>query len=375
MCLDKKRAREETGLRRSASQRDLVRSNSSGNLSAKNPNASRHSANPADNKLTQENTTDVSVIGVFSREASLRFGKEWKNRMLNDSTNHATKLSKDKVNVADRETLLSRQSRMEVSTDFEKQVNTLFDKKMIPHVIVVIEGAQEASTLSLRKNIADDDIGLGYSRTDYIQGSQKGGKNDDRQSMSIYVRDDMKNVYSFTQEEIPREKGGSIKAVGINYKTADGTNYRSLAVHIPNDYAKREPEYIETIKAFKTYADAATLKGVTVTGYLGDTNYRSPVYDNTVPSLGGRTAEGNTLNPQSSSDKNSDTNFMQHVPLGGSNEKHKVLQPSTLNYIFPVQEGENNTATDHPSMIAYTAHAVELFGRTPDGNSAYYKEV
>lgn len=374
MCLGKKRTREDgKELRRSASQRDLVRSNSSSNLNDKRPNAYRNSAKPGDDKLASKDVKDVSIVGVYSREAALNFGRKWKDKMLDDSSNQVTRLSRNNVSPEDAETFLSRQNRTEEGS-FNDQVNALFSDKMIPHVIVIIEGREEEDTITLRANVASENIDLGYTRTDYVQGKTKGGSYDNKQSMSVYLRDDMRDVYSISNETVERGNG-SIKAVGINFQTVDGKKYRSLVVHIPNEFIKGPREIEATHAAFEKYATKAAKEAspVIVTGYLGDTNYKTPIYENTVPSMGGRTPEGYTLNPQSSG-AGTDTNFMQHVPLGESSTTHRVFQPSTTNYVFPFTDEERKVATDHPSMMTYTGLPNDMAGRNSKINNRFYGE-
>jgi hypothetical protein len=406
MCFSKKKKRktkekEEEGLakpkfKRSASQANLVRSNSfvgldqltisarkivsTGDTDLVEKKQKKRRVSEEDDKLNdgglaEAKPVDYSVIGVFSRENSKQHGKEWFRKMLPDKDSHATESSKKRVKKAEHDTLLNRQARTEVTTGFGDQVNELFKDKWIPHVIVVLEGETEDGSISLSTKVKNEDIDLSYTRSDFYQGKiNNGSRNEHRRDMTVYIRDDMKGVYTVTLEEIPVGKGVQ-QAFGINYQTEDGTNedgtnYRTLVVHMKNEFADSDNDVETTHQAFEDYAKKA-LEGdnpVVVTGYIGDTNYNKPKYPNSVASMGGHSLAGETLNPEGSGSEN-ETNFMQHIPLGKESGKHSVRQPSTLNYVFP----DTNPSVDHPSIAGYTAHSSRIRGRDSKFNSRYYE--
>lgn len=325
-----------------------------------------------DQSLAATDMNDFSVVAVYSREAYENFGKVWRSRMCPNSLQHVTQSSAKGVSEEDAESRLNLLSRSIIHTGFSDQVEALLRNKTIPHVIAVIEGKEEQSTLALSRNFSGKQTSLGYTRVSFSQGLTAGGANDDKQSMSFYVKNDMMNVYSFTQESIPIGSK-AVRCVGINYQTVDNTWYRSLAVHIPNEFVGSDEQNSTTHKAFETYAKNAA-KGavpIVVTSYFGDTNYKKPIFSNTTPSMGGQLPGGATLRPQSSGAKK-ETNFMQSVPLRQDESQHVVLQPATLNYVFPDANAQERATTDHPSMLHFTAHKFDIAGRNSLYNSAYY---
>lgn len=401
MCFSKKKKRKTKGdeeeglakpkLKRSASQANLVRSNSFvgldqltisarkivstgdtdlGEKKQKKRKVTEDEEEFNGGGLAEAKPVDYSVIGVFSRENSKQHGKEWFRKMLPDTDSHATESSKKRVKKAEHDTLLNRQARTEVTTGFGDQVNELFKNKWIPHVIVVLEGKTEDEPISLSTKVKNEDIDLSYTRSDFYQGKiNDGSRKEHRRDMTVYIRDDMKGVYTVTLEEIPVGKGVQ-QAFGINYQTEDGTNYRTLVVHMKNEFAGSDDDVETTHQAFEDYAKKA-LAGdnpVVVTGYIGDTNYNKPKYPNSVASMGGHSLAGETLNPEGSGSVD-ETNFMQHIPLGEESRKHSVRQPSTLNYVFP----DTNPSVDHPSIAGYTAHSSSIRGRDSKFNSSYYE--
>lgn len=319
-------------------------------------------------KLKKEDFKDYSVIAVYSREAFESFGKKWKQKMNSDTLERATKKSRLGVDNKEVSKLLNLQSRHLMETDFEKQVQKLIENKTLPHMIAVIEGREEKASLSLSTTIDDKAIDVPYTRLTYHQGTNLKGGKDNKQSMSIYVRDDLKGVYSVSEVKVPHlTKKRSIKALAIDYSTTDDTKYRTLVVHIPNEFIGTKTKEDNTHKSFENYAEKQSKlpSPVIVTSYFGDTNYSSPRNEYSSPSMGGHTSKGGFLNPQSSSAQK-ETHFMQSVPLSRSHKKHSVQQPSTLNSIFINSDKKIREATDHPSMIQYVAHDQPLKGRTND---------
>ena len=112
-----------------------------------------------------------------------------------------------------------------------------------------------------------------------------------------------------------------------------------------------------------------------VTGYVGDTNYPKPMQERSAPSMGGILPQGGTLRPQSSGAQQ-ETNFMQSIalePKGAA--RHRVKQPSTLNYVFVNTDAASRVATDHPSIMHYTSHEQSIVGRNPDAFPEYYEST
>ncbi len=339
----------------------LQRSNSQNQLGQGLSIADRKTSHTA---LKKVDVKDYSVIAAFSREAFINFGKKWKTTMRGGSMSQVTKSSRRRVDPAEAAKLLSLQSKAVVGTDFEAQVQGLLESKTIPHVVAVIEGKQEARNFSLKVKVDDQSIDALYSRVMYSQGTNAEGSKDNKQSMSVYVREDMKEVYTVTEEKIEHGNGKLIHSLGVNYQTEDGTAYRTLLVHIPNEFVGTSLKNADTHKAFEKYARNLGLakSPVVVTTYFGDTNYATPMREFSVASMGGIASTGYTLNPQGSAAQK-ETNFMQSVSLGKDRGKHSVLQPSTLNYVFITPDSTNREVTDHPSIMQYVAHDSLLNGQ------------
>lgn len=339
----------------------LKRSNSIGPDGNRLPISDRLTANTG---LKKESMKDYSVMAVFSREAYENFAKKWKTKMKADTLSLATAKSRKGVSSTDVKKMLSLQSKTVLGTDFQAQVQALLENKTNPHVIAVIEGKQEMPSLSIKAKVDMKDVDVPYTRVKYVQGRNARGSSDNKQSMSVYVRDDMMKVYSVSEEAITHLKK-KIKAVGINYATEDGTKYRSLLVHIPNEFIGTARTNSSTHKSFVNYAaeQEKSSSPVVVTSYFGDTNYSSPMDKYSSPSMGGYLPDGGALHPQSSGAQK-ETHFMQSIPLSDGKSKHSVLQPSTLNYVFTNPDDANREAMDHPSVMQYVAHDSELAGRT-----------
>jgi hypothetical protein len=365
--------------RRSASQLRRVRSSSVDRSNTAMRDSARNPANGGFATLEPEDLKDFSRIGVYSREAFENFGKKWRaQNYLAPNDNRATKKSKLGADPSEVEDRLGRLSSSEVTSGIDGQINALFEDRMIPHVIAVIEGKEEQTKLSINATVQDEAVELGYTKVIFSQGLTSTGSNDAKQNISIYVRNDMTAAYRASEINVPHGSD-KIPCIGIDYSTADGTNYRSLVVHIPNKFVGSDKKDAATYKAFEDYAQGEANRWaggarppVVVTGFLGDTNFKKQYGDNTSPSMGGHLSSGETLNPQSSGAKN-ETHFMQSVPLKGADDGHVVLQPATLNYVFLPTDAQNREATDHPSIMSFTAHNSEIVGRDPKMIPAYYQ--
>lgn len=361
------------GLARSGSQRRLVRSSSVDREGGSLRHGARAPAQETAARLGEAEMADFSVVAVYSREAFENFGRAWRARMSANLEERATRSSRQGRAPEEIRAQVGRLSGGAASADVGEQLQKLLENRSVPHVIAVLEGSESASAVSLQARVGDRNVPLGYTRVRFEQGATSGGLKDDKQSATFYVRDDLKSAYAFTPTSVARE-GGAIPAVGVDYRTADGTRYRSLVVHIPNRFAGTKDLEDTTHAAFQHYADEARAQAapVIITGYQGDTNFRTARGQNTTPSIGGHLPDGSSLRPQASSAQG-ETHFMQSVPLDGKGPvKHEVLQPATLNYVFPTPDAQNRATTDHPSMVSFTAHTSEIVGRNPVELPAYY---
>lgn len=338
----------------------LRRSNSVNSLGQPLSIAERYSSNG----LKSTTYTDFSIIAAFSREASEQFAKSFGRKMIADSPDLATLKSRVGVTYTEAMSMIGRQKKLTLGSDFEQHVEGLLENKTVPHVIAVIEGKQEAKTISIKTRLDGHIEHVSFIRVSYVQGVNANEHNDNKQSFNVYVREDMQKVYSVSVVDIPYSHTQSIKAVAVDYKTEDNITYQSLIVHIPNGFIGSKSKEINVYNLFQNYAlaqEQAPLP-VRVVSILGDTNFITPFETYSSPSIGGHLSSGKTLSPQSSS-ASYDTNFMQSIPLHGLKpELHSVLQPSTLNYLFVTPDKLNREAVDHPSIIQYVAHTSNIAG-------------
>ncbi len=351
-------------LKRSLSQRRLVRSNSEIDLKKRR--------NQNKNDDSQAFDVDHSVIGVFSREASRNFARNYEKMVKGDPFSRATASSKKATTATSDEQrrFIERQSINTVGSDLDEQMKLLFENKLVPHVIAIVEGKEEKDQISFKKSLGENDVLLGYTKILHVDGTNKLQHADKKQNMTIYVRDDMKEVYTANKVQVKRN-GKIIDTVGIDYKTENGEKFRTLVVHIPNEFVGNDTLDKETHNAFLDYAkEARKTESVHVTSYIGDTNYKKPITPNSVPSMGGIMSDNTSLNSQSSSAKN-ETNFMQHVSLKTEEDQPFVAkQPSTLNQLLT--NNESKVAMDHPSLMGYTSHNSPL-KRNPSALMGYYE--
>ncbi len=301
-----------------------------------------------------EEATDHSKIAVFSRESKSSFAKKFWLKIDKSEEKRVTKSS-----LGDADTIKKFVGRQPLfqSDNFETQVEHLFKDKNHPHVIAVIEGKEEEA------NSIEIEEGVRYTKVLFKKGVDINNHIDDRQSMNIYVRDDMKDAYKIENETVMHD-GKQISVVRVDYETLDKKIYRSLVVHIPNEFLGSDTKEKAMNSSFETYAKKVKKEqGITVTCYLGDTNYKGPMFENSVASMGGHLSSGKTLSPQCSSAQ-TDTNFMQSIPLGDDSTEYEVKQPSTLNYV-KTDIGASTIGTDHPSIMTYTSHTSPISGRKP----------
>lgn len=353
---------------RSMSQNGMVRTNSRKNLGELR-NEDRNMAAVKTATSPKKECKDFCVVAIFSREASENFAKAYRSKMeAGSAQNRVTDSSWKKAGSFASEDAMNRMHTTVVGTDFQDQLQALLKSKMVPHLIAVIEGKLAPANLSLEFIISGQIIDIHYEKIISIWGKNKNKIPDHKQNFFCYVRADLVSAYTCSELEIGHD---AIKftALGIDYKTTDGIKYRELIVHVPNDLAK-EKAVVDTVKACEEYAKNEIKNSVIVTSIVGDTNFKYPISTYTVPSSGG---DGN-VNPQSSGSQ-SETNFMQAIPLRSDHSEHVVSQPSLLNYVFIDGDNINKEATDHPSIMHYTAHTSEIEGRDRTKLPKYYTKL
>lgn len=376
--------RKKRKLVRSKSQLNLVRSNSTNDLGALIRNQDRNTAGSQPSVLRREAMLDFSSIAIFSREAFANFSKKYEDLVTSPPENRVTSLSKAGVSSELIGKKVNTLSTTRVTSGFQEQAQALLENRMIPHIIAVLEGAEEQQTLSLKLSAEDNPVNLKYKKTLMRFGTNTNNNSDARQNIAVYVRADLMKAYTAVERSISHD-GGHIQCVGIQY-SAGNSRYETLVVHIPNDHVRSASNTSEVYKSFQQYANSKSQEPspIIVTAFTGDTNFRNQISANTAPSIGGhipwkeghipsieeRVMVQRSLNPRSSGAR-SDTNFMQSVPLQEGNE-HVVLQPAQLNNVLLSPNATSREGIDHTSIMHWTAHTQEIFGRNPYEAQEYY---
>jgi hypothetical protein len=191
---------------RSKSQEGRVRSNSRDSLGKRLPINKRHSQiiEPPSDEFNE----DHSVIAVYSREASKNFSKKFHKKMeVLENRVTQSSLEESGIEEGELEKYVMRQDYTTVSTRFHLQIKSLLKNKMLPHAIAVIEGKGEKKRIEISREIEGEDITLKYRRVKYFQGKNSRSKDDDKQSIAIYVRNDLLEAYTARQVTVEHPEG------------------------------------------------------------------------------------------------------------------------------------------------------------------------
>ncbi|MEQ9345654.1 MAG: hypothetical protein RIG26_04335 [Thalassospira sp.] len=328
-------------------------------------------ANPALARLPSP--TDFSKIAIISREAGHTFTPKYQEKLASKSGYSATAESQGLVSSAARSTFAQRTQYRNPGLNMYQRVSFMLNDKEIPHILAVIEGAKDVAGAD---NILSVDQGPTRGTNAFCligerQGKNALGANDAKQNYFVLVRQDMRHVYQVTEVDVPRGDK-KIPCMAITYQTIDNKKYQTLIVHIPNEFIKSASEIQKTHEAFEQYA-RDTAHEATVTGYIGDTNYKVQMTANSYPSTSGfeEQADGTMRSTQPfSSSASIEKHFMQHVPLG-THEGVSVLQPSVLHHVKVEGDPDSRArpGIDHPSIMGRTLHSKGLKGRPPESNS------
>jgi len=385
----------------SLSQRGFNLSNSIGPDGNKLSNLDRNFARPNNTTFDLKKAKRVSVIGVFSREAFRNFAKKLAVKL--DSGKLIQLVNKKSAKQMDKETsdkLLSIQkTHLNLNNgDFGDHVQKVFDGKHPPHLFAVLEGKEEAETVDFKVQYDDPESetlkGNTIAKAEEIYTYNKklftlGLDNDKKQSIAIYIRDNLEEYYKFSEHEL--DMGDKkLHTVAIDFATKDGegddakmVRFRTLIVHINNDLINGDVNNASSLsnkthQYFEDYAKKCAESGVIVTAYLGDTNYKQAKYKDTVASIGGQGKGKNTLNPLCGTGTATRSDYMQCISLGNDNEFFATLQPSVGNWISIKDNAsmknetkgnreaydKNPEAIDHPTTNNYIALKYDLIKMT-----------
>ena len=330
------------------------------------------------NPPLEEFHKEISKIGIFSREAFGKLGEEYKERISEVDGGlplDRSSLKKFSGSAEQIEILRGKQSVTEQDSA-ENQFSATFSGKNIPHVVAVIEGRALAAEISTTHTLAGQEVTPSFTKVEFHLGKRNNGGSDARQNVTFYVRNDLKDAYHIGQRNINVPGYGDYNVGVVSFKTFDpdtekNSNFETLVVHIPHLFVGNNSKEEATHQALLNYAESRKGSGVIVTGYIGDTNYKSEIQPNSVPSVGGHgtktLADGvskETLNPKGNSSKKKDRPFIQHVALDTSGESI-TFQPSTVNLALPTSKEDGSI--DHPSIEGYTAVSGRIVKRNPGG--------
>lgn len=302
---------------------------------------------------------DYAIVAVFSREASINFGRTWRQQHSASSSNNtipASIIAPSSVgndSESDMRARVETLQREDVGTDLGLQLTALLDNKTLPHVIVLIEGEAPGGSVTMNKLTSSRAwVRVVYHPIASHQGKDSRGVNDAKQNFHVMVREDMQGVYTAQAETIH-----DMHTMSIKYSTQDGKKYVMWAVHIPSRLYGSAAKNQRVTTSFKDKKKEIE-NSLIATCYFGDTNFNKVVLGGATPTLGGILPSNRALTAQGSSAK-TEKNFMQVVGLGDS-DSYAVLRPSALNYIFLDTDANVTMATDHPSFLHYIAHTSRL---------------
>ncbi len=320
--------------------------------------------------MSPHNAEYTSCIAVFSRESSENFARGYGAKILADDHNRVIPSSRSAISDAEVDKKLSLCPTSIVNGGLEDQVQALFLDKTLPHIIAVIEGAEDpGSLINIAVNFGVGQITLPYEKLPFMQGTNAALRDDNKQSITLYRRIDLAKAYEVGEVTVPHG-AESIKCAGVRYRVGKEI-FETLIVHMPNKFVGSDDLDIATIKSFKNYAMLAALgkPAITVTSFIGDTNFKKQRQENSALGIGGKTSDGGSINPQCSS-SSSPTHFMQAISLGFG-KSHVVLKPSQLNNVL-LPAGKKKIAIDHPSFMHRTGHRGRIEDREPSKLTAWY---
>ncbi|WP_151194474.1 hypothetical protein [Cysteiniphilum sp. JM-1] len=238
----------------------------------------------------------------------------------------------------------------------EQLIEKELESKVIPNVICVIESDVSVKNLKIKNH--------SYSMVYQIEGKNKKGDTDHKQSMTAYVRNDISKQFKVEVHDI-NQKALNHKCLLVQWQV-DNQKYGHLIVHIPNEYVKTKKLEGDVIDAINiSEYDKLKARSIILTGVSGDTNFSqklTALENKTVPSINGFSHDGKYDACTSSSAANG-TAFMQSIPR--YDERYISMQASTLNRsvtkeFISVGEGKEKEqkqgSKDHISMMVFVGH-------------------
>jgi hypothetical protein len=291
--------------------------------------------------------TDGLKIAVFSQEASRHFSiRYWVSGAGRYQAHSGSE--KCSMDQAAQDTLISKIGYYTNVSTYDDALTKLFENRGVPHVVAVIEGRRdnlpEEFSLAGSQYPASADAATTVA-TYKLHDSRVNGQNrlqhaDIKQNMHFYVRNDM--VEAITPKEVTIVK--NFKVGEVHFETGSG-KYSVIVPHIPNDIAKNADNADKLLRAYAQHVASDR----TVVGYIGDTNYKKMLQEHSSPSAGGQQA-GVFMVPASSG-AGTFSYFMQAATFGpDKGNTFRIQQPALLNHVELRLDGNDKTATDHPSI-------------------------
>ncbi|MDR3501273.1 MAG: hypothetical protein P4L79_01660 [Legionella sp.] len=334
---------------------------------------------------------DGLKIAVFSQEASRNFATKFHVKIQTDAGYQSySGMSPCHLDLIAREQLLANVNYYPNVKTYPEALTKLFENRGNPQVIVVVEGKRDnlpkeftltsplppgntaaaaaaataatgaATAATAATGAATAATGAAIAATgaaaappqridtyklhdDYIQGTNRLKRADNKQSMHFYVRNDMREAITTDSAVIVTNE---FIAGEIRFETASG-KYSVLVPHIPNKIAKNPTDADQLLR---NYAEVEREKSDRiVVGYIGDTNYNRVMQEYSNPATGGLNGSMYVVPTSSSAGKH--THFMQAISFGTAQDGSFLMQqPTTLNHVDLRFGNGDKTATDHPSI-------------------------
>jgi hypothetical protein len=330
--------------------------------------------------------SDGLKIAVFSQEASRNFATKFHVKIQTDAGYQSySGMAPCHLDLIAREQLLANVNYYPNVKTYPEALTKLFENKGNPQVVVIVEGKRDnlpkeftltsplhptatataaatgaataaatgaataaatgaataAATGAATAAATPQRIDTYKLHDDYIQGTNRLKRVDNKQSMHFYVRNDMRDAITTDSAVIVTDE---FIAGEIQFETGSG-KYSVLVPHIPNKIAKNPTNADQLLR---NYAEGEKPYR-TVVGYIGDTNYNRVMQEYSNPATGGLNGFIYVVPTSSSAGKH--THFMQAISFGTAQDGSFLMQqPTTLNHVDLRFGDGDKTATDHPSI-------------------------
>lgn len=209
---------------------------------------------------------DAITISTISLEAGAKFHEAYHVQLGENKT------FKSKIfgQIVDRlQTLLHKKVEYKSTSTYSEAFSECLKNKEPAHLVAIIEGS--------RPNFPHSFTTLDHHENEYrydlnefhLVGNDVRNRNDTKQNMNFYIRQDMINHISVTNAIISVAKIGTFPVAELQFSTQSRAIYGALIVHIPNKFTTTHANCDKTHNAFKKYAkDSSEKRNVILTCYI-----------------------------------------------------------------------------------------------------------